>query len=83
MGSILHDFNFVVGEVVEFVNEFVDLVVGGVDLSLESGFFVGDLGGGDVVPAVAVLVVGEVEGAGGGGFVGFDGFGAVITFSLT
>jgi len=32
----------------------------------------------DVVPAFAVLVVGEVEGAGGGGFVGFYGFDAGV-----
>jgi len=37
-----HDFYFFFGQTVEFVDEFVNLFVGGVDLSLDSRFVGGD-----------------------------------------
>ena len=37
LASLLHDFDFFFGQVVEFINEVVDLVVGGVDLALQDG----------------------------------------------
>ena len=37
LASLLHDFNFFVGQAVEFIDEVVDLGVGGVDLALQDG----------------------------------------------
>ena len=49
----LHDCDLLVGEFVEFVDEAVDLAVGGVDLALDGGFVVVSFGVG------ALLVEGE------------------------
>ena len=45
-GGTFDNGDFVVGEVVEFVNQPVDLLVGGGDLALEGGFFIGRPGRG-------------------------------------
>jgi len=39
----LHDFDFLVGEVVELIDELVDLAVCGIYLPLDFGLFIGDL----------------------------------------
>ena len=42
----LDEFDFFFGEVVEFVDELVDSLVGGINLALDFGLLVRDFGGG-------------------------------------
>ena len=37
LASFFHDFDFFLGQFVEFIDEFVDLIVGGVNLALQDG----------------------------------------------
>ena len=50
--GLLDDGDFVLGEIVEFVNEGVDLAVGGLDLAPVEGAVVGDGGGGELLVEV-------------------------------
>jgi len=49
---LFDDTYFFGGEVVELVGELVDEAVGGMDLSLEAGFFIGGGGGGEFLMEV-------------------------------
>lgn len=44
-----HDFDFFFAEAVQFINNLVDLFVGGLDLALQGDFGVADLGGGELL----------------------------------